>query len=140
GLREGADPRALIEARRALGRPLKVRSLSAADFARRLSEIYAGAGLAASSDADLAAIGGLEGLVEEIPADGDLLDSQDDAPIIRLINGLIAEAVRQGDSDVHIEPFETALSVRLRVDGVLREVLSLAPRLAPLLVSRVKVM
>ncbi len=138
-LREGADPRALIEARRALKAPLRVEALPRAEFERRLSEIYAGEGLGAGAD-DLDLPGGLDSLADELPTAADLLDAQDDAPIIRLINGVIAEAVRQGASDVHIEPFEAALLVRLRVDGVLKEVLSLSPRIAPLLVSRVKVM
>ena len=68
------------------------------------------------------------------------LETEDDAPIIRLINGLIAEAVRLGASDIHVEPYDTALTVRLRVDGVLREVLSLPVRLASVIVSRIKVM
>ncbi|ACG77069.1 type II secretion system protein E [Phenylobacterium zucineum HLK1] len=139
GLREGADPLALVEARRALRAPLRVEPMGRAEFERRLSEAYAGEGLAAPAD-DFDLPGGLDSLADEIPAAADLLDAQDDAPVIRLINGLIAEAVRQGASDVHIEPFEAALVVRLRVDGVLKEVLSLSPRIAPLLVSRVKVM
>jgi len=139
GLREGGDPAALVEARRALRVPLRVEPLSRTEFERRLSEAYAGEGLAApAEDFDLA--GGLDHLVDELPAAADLLDAQDDAPIIRLINGVLAEAIRRGASDVHIEPFETALIVRLRVDGVLKEVLSLSHRIAPLLVSRVKVM
>ncbi|WP_374467840.1 type II secretion system ATPase GspE [Phenylobacterium sp.] len=139
GLREGADPLAVLEARRALRAPIRVTPLARAEFERRLSEAYAGEGLGAPAD-DLDLPAGLDSLADELPAAADLLDAQDDAPIIRLINGVIAEAVRQGASDVHIEPFEQALVVRLRVDGVLKEVLSLAPRIAPLLVSRVKVM
>jgi len=140
GLREGADPSALVEARRVLGRPLRVEPLERPAFDRRLSEIYAGERLGASEGEDFHLSGGLDSLVEDIPAAADLLDSQDDAPIIRLINGLLAEAVRLGASDIHIEPYESTLLVRLRVDGVLREVLSLQSRIAPLLVSRVKVM
>ena len=141
GLREGADPSALIEARRALGRPLKVRALTRQAFDRRLSEVYASDALSgAQSDADMDVPGGLGGLIDDMPEAADLLDAQDDAPVIRLINGVIAEAVRLGASDIHIEPFETALLVRLRVDGVLREAASLPSRIAPLLVSRVKVM
>ena len=83
---------------------------------------------------------GLESLIDDIPAAADLLDTADDAPVIRLINGIIAEAVRAGASDIHLEPFETALTVRMRIDGVLRETLSLNPRITPLLVSRIKVM
>ena len=138
GLREGSDPLALVETRRALGRPLKVERLNAAEFDRRLSDVYAAEGMGA--DDDLALPTGLDGLVDDIPAADDLLDSADDAPVIRLINGIIAEAVRQGASDIHLEPYETALLVRLRVDGVLKEALSLNPRVAPVVVSRIKVM
>jgi general secretion pathway protein E len=69
-----------------------------------------------------------------------LLESEDDAPIIRLINALLTEAVKENASDIHIEPFENRLVVRFRVDGVLREVLEPQRVLAPLLVSRIKVM
>jgi general secretion pathway protein E len=140
GLREGADPLALVEARRVLGMPLVVERLSRSEFDRRLSEIYAGDPIADGDADDLAMPDGLDGLIDDIPAAADLLDGADDAPVIRLINGIIAEAVRAGASDIHLEPFESALIVRMRVDGVLREALSLNPRITPLLVSRVKVM
>jgi general secretion pathway protein E len=139
GLRDGADPLALIETRRALRRPLQVLPLSRPEFEQRLSQTYGSAGLSAADDSLDESVG-LDSLAENLPATADLLDVVDDAPVIRLINGIIAEAVRQGASDIHVEPFETALVVRLRVDGVLKEVLSLSHRLAPLLVSRVKVM
>ncbi len=141
GLLESAGPAALLEVRRALGGPIVVRRLARGDFDRKLSEVYAGEALAGSAAATGAELGGsLDALADDLPGAADLLDSQDDAPVIRLINGLIAEAARQGASDVHIEPFDASLQVRLRVDGVMREVLSLPSRLAPLLVSRVKVM
>ncbi|HRL07550.1 MAG TPA: GspE/PulE family protein, partial [Brevundimonas diminuta] len=140
GVREGADPLALVEARRALGRPLEATPLSAAAFNRKLSEVYAGEQLTAADGDDLSLPVGLDSLVDDIPAAADLLDATDDAPVIRLINGVIAEAARIGASDVHLESYETRLLVRMRVDGVLREALSLNPRVAPLLVSRIKVM
>ena len=140
GLRQGADPMALIETRRALGRPLAVEPLTQAAFDRQLSEIYAGDHLTGGDGDDLDMPAGLESLIDDIPAAADLLDTADDAPVIRLINGVIAEAVRAGASDIHLETYETALLVRMRIDGVLREVLSLNPRIAPLLVSRIKVM
>ncbi|MCF7222616.1 type II secretion system ATPase GspE [Marilutibacter chinensis] len=141
GLRDGADARSLLEVRRALGRALQVERLERAAFDRRLSEAYADAGLGSAAEAGaLDAHGGLDALADDIPATADLLESQDDAPVIRLINGLLAEAARLGASDVHVEPFESALRVRFRVDGVMRQVLSLPARIAPLLVSRVKVM
>lgn len=137
GLREGADPLALVETRRALGRPLQVESMDQAEFDRRLSDVYAG-DLNADEPMDMPS--GLDGLIDDLPAAADLLDSADDAPVIRMINGIIAEAVRAGASDIHLEPYESALVVRMRVDGVLREALSLNPRITPLLVSRIKVM
>ncbi|KUJ73037.1 type II secretion system protein GspE [Thiomicrospira sp. WB1] len=70
----------------------------------------------------------------------DLLDSNDDAPIIRLLNAILAEAIRSQASDIHIEPFETQLRVRFRLDGHLQTMLTLKKNLAEMLVSRVKVM
>ncbi|HYH17481.1 MAG TPA: GspE/PulE family protein [Azospirillum sp.] len=63
-----------------------------------------------------------------------------EAPVVRLVNHLISEAVRQGASDIHIEPFPEALRVRLRVDGVLREMEPAPVRLARAVVSRVKIL
>jgi general secretion pathway protein E len=82
----------------------------------------------------------LSRIAEQLPEPQDLLESQDDAPIIRLINALLTEAVKEQASDIHIEPYESRLVVRFRVDGVLREVLEPARVLAPLLISRIKVM
>jgi general secretion pathway protein E len=79
-------------------------------------------------------------LAEELPQNEDLLEAEDDAPIIKLINAMLGEAIKEGASDIHIETFEKALSIRFRVDGVLRDVLAPSRKLAPLLVSRVKVM
>ena len=79
-------------------------------------------------------------LADSVPEVGDLLEQEDDAPIIRLINALLAEAIREDASDVHIETFEKDLSVRFRVDGVMREIVRPKRALAPLLVSRIKVM
>ena len=57
-----------------------------------------------------------------MPESDDLLEQEDDAPIIRLINALLTEAVKENASDIHIETFEKRLVVRYRLDGVLREV------------------
>src|SRR3546814_14371183 len=82
-------------------------------FDRRLSEIYADAGIDTGDAVDqLDVHGSLDSLVEDIPATADLLESQDDAPIIRLINGIIAEGARQGDPDIQIEPSEATLRGR----------------------------
>lgn len=140
-LREGGDPLALLEVRRALGRALNVRKVHTGDFEKLLAETYAMDGAAAAVVGDMGIAGdGLDPLALGLPSAEDLLDSADDAPAIRLINGLIAESLRQGVSDIHIEPYETALVVRMRVDGVLNEKLRMPPHVAPVLVSRIKVM
>jgi general secretion pathway protein E len=82
----------------------------------------------------------LSSIAQQLGEPEDLMDSEDDAPIIRLINALFTEAVKMNASDIHIEPFESRLRVRFRIDGVLREVLQPKRALAPLLVSRIKVM
>ena len=141
GVRKDADPLAIIEARRIAGQPLNLVELDNRKFDRRLSEVYASDGIDSSElDDALDERGDLDSIAAGLNENADLLDTSDDAPIIRLINGLIAEAVRTKASDVHIEPFEDRLSVRLRVDGVMREVLTPSRRVAPLLVSRIKVM
>src|SRR5437899_6534115 len=82
----------------------------------------------------------LRDLIHDLPKPEDLLERQDDAPIIRLLNALLSEAIKESASDVHIETFEDRVMVRFRVDGVLREVLEPQRILAPLIVSRIKVM
>ena len=62
----------------------------------------------------------LDRLLQDMPEVADLLEAQDDAPVIRMINALFAQAARDGASDIHIEPFETHSVVRYRVDGTLR--------------------
>ena len=94
----------------------------------------------ASEAADHASATDLAALADSAAAIDDLLDQRDDSPVIRLINALLLEAVKEGASDIHIETQEKRLIVRFRVDGVLREVVEPRRALAPLLVSRIKVM
>lgn len=140
-LRVGADPAVLGEARRLLGGPFAVVEKSEREFDDLLAAhfgqntIDATAVTSGLDDAD-----GLGGLADVLPTADDLLDTQDDAPVIQLINQLIAEAARTGASDIHIEPYESDVVVRLRIDGVLREVLRLPAKITSMLVSRIKVM
>jgi len=141
GVRESSSPLALLEARRAIGRPIETEPLSREAFDQRLSDIYASAAMDSADLADDAAgPESLDSLIDDIPQTADLLDSSDSAPVIRLINGLISEAIKRKASDIHIEPFEDRLSIRFRIDGVLQEVLAPARRLSSLLASRIKVM
>ena len=136
-LREGADPMILLEVRRHLAMPFDVDFVDVPTFDKHLSNHYAMDGSAAEMAGALDI--GSDG-ISDLPTADDLLDSADDAPAIRLINGIIAEAARQGVSDIHIEPYETGLVVRMRVDGMLQEKLRMPPHVAPVVVSRIKVM
>ena len=79
-------------------------------------------------------------LMQDIPAIEDLLETEDDAPIIRMINALLTQASREGASDIHIEAFETHSAVRFRIDGTLRDVLQPRRELHAALVARIKIM
>ena len=139
-LREGADPKVLLELRRALRRPFAVEVVPQETFDKLLGDLYAMDGQATAMAAGSLGIGELDMLATDLPTADDLLDTADDAPAIRLINGIIADAARNGVSDIHIEPYETGLVVRMRIDGVLRETLRMPPHVAPVVVSRIKVM
>ena len=131
----------LAEARRLLGRPVYCRPVSENQFNEALSRSYQGdAGDSMQAAEGISEHIDLESLADLVPETEDLMEQEDDAPIIRLINAILQEAVRENASDIHIETFERRLSVRLRIDGVLREVLQPRRELAPLLVSRIKVM
>jgi general secretion pathway protein E len=79
-------------------------------------------------------------MMQELPAVEDLLETSDDAPIIRMLNALLTQAARDGASDIHIEPYERHSSVRFRVDGNLREVVQPNRALHAALISRLKIM
>jgi len=134
-IRRGAKPPAILEARRIAGRALVIDTLSDEAYDRLLSEAYATDGLSAAADA--AAACNLATLARDT---ADLLDNDDAAPVIRLINALVAQAVQRGASDIHLEPADDGMAVRLRHDGLMEEVLRLPAEVAPMLVSRVKVM
>ena len=139
--RPGLKLDTLVELRRSIARPLTSHSLPEADFQARLTRAYQKDNSEAVQVAeDMGSDIDLTRLADEIPDTADLMDAEDDAPVIRLINAVLSQAVREQASDIHIETFEDRLTVRFRVDGVLTEVLSPKRMLAPLLVSRLKVM
>src|SRR3984893_2498732 len=70
----------------------------------------------------------------------DLKESADEAPVVRLINMILTDAIRRGASDIHLEPYEKVFRVRFRIDGVLHEIMTPPQRLEPALTSRVKIM
>ncbi len=86
------------------------------------------------SDLDLSRV------MQDLPRIEDLLETEDDAPIIRMINALLTQASRDGASDIHVEPFESYSMVRFRVDGTLRDVVRPRRELHAALVSRIKIL
>jgi len=131
----------LLEIRRSVGPIQSLQPLDDEAFQARLTRAYQRSNSEAAQMAeDISSDVDLSKLADEIPDLGDLMDAEDDAPIIRLINAILSQAVKDKASDIHIETFEERLSVRYRIDGVLSEVLSPKRMLAPLLVSRLKVM
>ena len=118
--RHDARPEALAEVTRFLALPTETQLVSADEFERVLADAYAQSDESAAmlvddaeQDMDLTA------LIHELPKTTHLLESENDAPVIRMINALLSQAVRDNASDIHIEPFETRSVVRFRVAGTL---------------------
>nr|CCC42044.1 type II secretion system LspE [Legionella pneumophila] len=131
---------AFAEIKRLLQCELDLKQVDESTFQQHLANIYQ------SKSSILDAAEGMEEdmdlsmLASQLPVSEDLLENQDDAPIIRLLNALFTQAIKQKASDIHIETYEDRVLVRNRIDGVLQEVLEIQRAIAPLDISRVKVM
>ena len=133
-------PWALTEIQRQHGWTRLVQTTDS-ELETRLSAAYADLGSDAAAVMDSAGSEiDLDRLMQEIPEVLDLLEAQDDAPVIRMINALFTQAARDGASDIHIEPFETHSTVRFRLDGTLRDIVSPRRGLHAALISRIKIM
>ncbi|MEA3405614.1 MAG: type II secretion system ATPase GspE [Pseudomonadota bacterium] len=110
------------------------------EFERKIQTAFSGTAQTSMSAMDDFESEDLATVVAELGEPEDLLDSADDAPVIKLLNAILAEAIRANASDVHIEPFENQLRIRFRVDGRLNTVLTPKPGIGSMLVSRIKVM
>jgi len=131
----------LSELKRRLNCKLLLNKISSVDFDQQLREAYDTSGSQANQLMDDMGEGfDLTRLADEMTQTTDLLEADDDAPIIRLINALLTQAIRESASDIHVEAFEHESVVRFRVDGVLRDILSPRRELHGALVSRIKVM
>lgn len=138
---ENTDLAVFAEIRRVVGQGFRLEQVKSDKFETLLTSFYQ----RDSSEAkqlmeDLGNESDLFALAEDLPDTEDLLDNEDDAPIIKLINAMLGEAIKEGASDIHIETFENQLVVRFRVDGVLREILKPNRKMSSMLVSRIKVM
>ncbi|WP_299975414.1 ATPase, T2SS/T4P/T4SS family [uncultured Pseudoteredinibacter sp.] len=123
----------LLEVQRRLAPGIEVHQLEAEEFQAKLQSFYQSQSEVLDEDA-----------IEEHSLwqdkDIELLAEGDDAPIIKLFNRLLSQAIRRQASDIHIEPFKGQLAIRFRIDGVLQEVQSLQGEIAPRLCSRIKVL
>ncbi|KQY00292.1 type II secretion system protein GspE [Massilia sp. Root133] len=133
-------PAAIAEVSRRFGR-ITLRRMERAELESAIAAAYQSAGGDASQvadefDADL----DLTKLLQDVPAIEDLLESSDDAPVIRMINALLTQSLREGASDIHIEPFEQTSVVRFRIDGALRDIVRPRKGIHASLISRIKIM
>ena len=119
----------------------QIETLAAPALIQRISAAYAqGESSAAAVVSEVESDADLSRMMQDLPAIEDLLETSDDAPIIRMLNALLTQAARDGASDIHIEPYERHSSVRFRVDGSLREVVQPNRALHAALISRLKIM
>ncbi len=137
-VREGAGIEAIAEARRTLGVPVHAVLLDEKSFDSKLSELYSQADSAALDDFEQNI--DLSRMIEEMPKIEDLLEAEGDAPVIRMINALLTQALRDNASDIHIEIFENRSVVRFRLDGTLRDIVEPHRALHAAIVSRIKIM
>jgi general secretion pathway protein E len=133
-------PVAIAEVSRRFGR-ITLHRMERAELEAAIASAYANSGGDASQvadefDADL----DLTKLLQDVPAIEDLLESSDDAPVIRMINALLTQSLREGASDIHIEPFEQTSVVRFRIDGALRDIVRPRKAIHASLISRIKIM
>ena len=119
----------------------EVQTHSAPALSQRISAAYAQSeSSAAAVVSEVEGEADLQRMMQDLPAIEDLLETSDDAPIIRMLNALLTQAARDGASDIHIEPYERHSVVRFRVDGNLREVVQPNRALHAALISRLKIM
>ncbi|MXR37586.1 type II secretion system ATPase GspE [Craterilacuibacter sinensis] len=130
---------AWAEVLRQYGEVDALETLARAEFDRLLAALYAD-GRSVDAVDDIGQDIDLSQMIDSLPAVEDLLEAEDDAPIIRMINALLTQALREQASDIHIEAFEERSLVRFRMDGSLRDVASPHRALHAALVSRIKIM
>ncbi len=134
---------ALDDLRLLLGMPVKAILTSTMSLMSCLNRAYDEAASPTGAEQvmeDIAASENLDKIAHELDEPQDLLDATDEAPIIRLVNSVLFQAVRQRASDIHFESFERGLVVRYRIDGVLYPILTPPKHLQSSIIARLKIM
>ena len=140
-LAPGVSAWAIAEVSRNFGENLGIKKVDDTSFESLLSDLYSDRQTSSESVMeDIKDFVDIESAAADLEEVADLLDAEDDAPIIRLLNAIFAESLNERASDIHIEPYEKNALVRFRLDGVLQTVLTPSAQITPLLVSRIKVM
>ncbi|HFC30553.1 MAG TPA: type II secretion system protein GspE [Oceanospirillales bacterium] len=137
---ETADSTVFDELQRFAGGMVEAKIYSDAEYKKLMQQLYQQQKSLSDDVLDFDNQPGLAEIADDLGEPDDLLESNDDAPIIRLINAMLSDAVKINASDIHIEPFEDKVSVRYRVDGSLQEVIAPPKAIAPLISSRIKIM
>ena len=139
-VREGSGLESLAEIRRVLRGKSTLKMVSVGEYDKLLADTYSQDGASSAFAEDLESNLDLSKILQELPEVEDLLEAEGDAPIIRMINAIFTQALREGASDIHVEPYETKSVVRFRIDGTLRNIVEPHRALHAALISRIKVM
>lgn len=135
------DVEIYAELRRKLSKQIRLNQISQTSFEHVLRQAYdKGQSEATQMVDDLDNEIDLDLLASEVPEATDLLAASDDAPVVKLINALLTQAIREDASDIHLEVFEKRSLVRFRIDGVLRDIVEPQRAIHSALISRIKVM
>lgn len=139
--RHSASLEAILECNRVANQPQGLNFVTDEEFDKNLIYVYQNSSMQShkimNTISDEIAIYSFSG---ELPVSDDLLDTGNEAPVIKLINTILAEAIKELASDIHIESFDKKIIIRFRIDGVLKKILELHRKVALLLVSRIKIM
>lgn len=139
--RNSASLEAILEGNRVGNQPTELNFVTDDEFDSSLATVYQNSSIQShkimNSISNEIAIYSFNG---ELPESEDLLDSNNEAPVIKLINIILSEAIKELASDIHIESFDEKTTIRFRIDGILKNILELPRQVALLLVSRIKIM
>lgn len=133
------NPNLISEIKRKLHQPIKIVRIDPKEFDNILSEAYSNSNAAAIVD-DIQDDIDISDLLHNLPRSEDLLESENDAPVIKIINAFLTQAVKEDASDIHLDAYEKKSIVRFRRDGILHNVVELNSGIHAALVSRVKIM